>query len=56
MAPSDTAAPDPHLAAALLRRLVSGGAIPADAWAELPEPQRQASPTAPTCRPWPRRC
>ncbi|HET6572640.1 MAG TPA: HD domain-containing phosphohydrolase [Fimbriiglobus sp.] len=34
--------PDSRLAAALLHRLVSGGAISADAWADLTESDRQA--------------
>jgi response regulator RpfG family c-di-GMP phosphodiesterase len=33
---------DPNLAAALLGRLVSAGAVPADAWAALPEADRRA--------------
>src|SRR5438270_418053 len=43
MAPSDSATSSgPNLAAALLRRLVAGGVVPADGWAALPDADRQA--------------
>ncbi len=43
MAPSDaTATPDPHLAGALLGRLLATGVVPAEGWAALSDADRRA--------------